>query len=151
VKEFKIIRTSWHYRIANIPGYSEYRETTDICRYTRDFIIGCIYLIGLSAVALAIWYFLISAILGIGFSLYYSTFLMTEAGFAGLASLSFVLIWAAIHCLSMLKDYYLQKRMLRWIDKKDTPPGFLKQAYLSWKEKYCVRVKFLEEQHADKN
>jgi hypothetical protein len=140
MKELVFRKDSWHYRIASFGGFDR-MSNQDICTYTRRFLFG----ICLGALVFAIFLFLsktiIDVVLGLAFSLIYSAWIMTSLGTAGVIIIVTIgilfLMGLGINYLRDLKDAARNKN-------SDKPDGFVKHAYKSWKDKYCLKVKIEE-------
>lgn len=135
-------KTSWHYRLATTyAGYRTYDER-DICTYSKHVAGGLLaILIGLTLVWLVLFLF-VQPLIGAAVSLYYGVNLLSaDHEF----SLGVMLAVALISCL--VKGYLsIEKRILMRRNKPTgyTPPNFIQKAYISWKEKFCVQIEFIE-------
>jgi hypothetical protein len=149
-------KDSWHYKIATkVVGYRPRNDddwyegasdNNDMCTYTRH-VMGALLLISVGiALGLYAFYALVEVILGIAFSLMYWSWMFSSLGAVGFVFLSIVSAAYGIKTLvnrineSRLmnrREYF--KHRLNGIVK---PDGFIKNAYKSWKEKYCVRIEF---------
>ena len=139
MKSLTFNRNSWHYKIAyHIAGYRSWHGS-DICTYTR-YVMGALFVIFIGvALGLCVLYVLFQTLIGIVFSLMTWTWMFTELGFLGLIVLSVLsMIFSVIYIKKKIED---KNREVNRIPK---PDGFVKNAYKSWKEKYCVRIKFTE-------
>lgn len=150
MKSLTFNKSSWHYRIATkVSNYSPYDEeydrgdSPDICTYSRH-VAGALLLLTLgAALFLGISYILIHVVLGIAFSLMTWSFMFTEIGFAGLIALCMIgFVCGAIYLKNKIEERRNNRRYSnRGVPK---PDGFVKNAYKSWKEKYCVRITFVD-------
>lgn len=144
-----IKRNSWHYRIATKMAayrpewdYETGADVDDICRYRRH-VIGGLFLILLAAVGIAVVGFLLTQFLfGVVFSLLYGAWLFTPAAEAvmlvgGVIVIGVSLFMGLNKAGEMYHEYKYNKK------REAKPDGFVKQAYNSWKEKYCVKVTFV--------
>ena len=146
MKELVFDRTSWHFWIANF-GHKRVRPEkwddniqTDICTYTRAVFWG---LINFTLVAL-----LFSTLGGlvlfsignlIGYFLFdYGLYEITKAVMATIAIVAGA-IGALVGFCAIVAAY---KTSIGYVSDKmaDAKPGFVKNAYRSWKDKYCVKI-----------
>jgi len=143
MKSLIMKKGSWHYLLASITmlGDLEYYDM-DICRYTRRVLLGLLIL-GVAAMLLAFLGFMFwNVIFGVIFSLIYHQFLFTDLGI--LTSMIIVVVAVIINVKLFVDKVAAWElaRDLRKMRKAKKPDGFVKVAYKSWKEKYCVRVEF---------
>lgn len=127
-------KSSLHYKLALMGGLSKYRDDTDICSYTRKVLLGMIAVFVCAVIVGALSMFLSHMAFAIVFSIMYGTVIITEAAIAGYMMLGTVLIGLLLYKLIEYKEEH------RYDVKPRKPDGFMKHAYKSWKEEYCVRV-----------
>ncbi len=132
MNSLEIRNSAWHYYIAKkIGGLEVYDGTTDICSYTKAFLLGCIPLLIFSIVALAvIGGILYPFIIMIGIYLFHMHWKLGINSFVPLIS---ILIVGSLWTINYLKNS-IRKR-------NENKPSLLRQAYHSWKHKYCVKIK----------
>lgn len=144
--EFK--QKSWHFWLANFGRTRIYRERyddediqTDICSYTNAVFKGLIAFIIVACLALAGATWLVSSVLNIvgyfvlGYGLYETT-----KGFIFLVGILSVALAA------LLTGAGIGRGIERLRDRVDnTEPGFVRTAYRSWKDKYCLKITFKAE------
>lgn len=146
----QLSKDSWHYRLATYCGFRQnyvysdekqdwVEEGGDMCSYTNRVLIGFV----LIAVAAMIFYVvtagIIQMLLGLAFSAYYGAWIMTPLGDA-LCFVTLVISAAGTLAFSFMK-------VLTYADNtkiKGSQPSFVKLAYRSWKDKYCVKISFSE-------
>ena len=145
MKEIAINRKSWHYYLATKVAayspnwdYSVGEESDDICRY-RSHVLGAILLIILAICAFyGVAFAAVQLSFAIVFSLLYHAWLFSSFAEAMLMVIVLLSVGAGIcFLLDRLKAYRKHKEIER-------PDGFVKHAYKSWREKYCVKIKFTE-------
>jgi hypothetical protein len=133
-------KNSWHYRLATeYGGYTTY-DGQDICTYTKS-IIGSLVVIAFCLLLFSFFSMLIIHFgLGIVFSFITGTLFFSEMGWAAFAI--FIVFGGGAASLWII--FYLRDRRREQIERDGLldHDGFLKHAYRSWKEKYCVRISF---------
>jgi hypothetical protein len=134
MKLLQFSRDSWHYKLVAATGYRVWEhEEVDLCSYTWRVIGSILLILFLFSLGLAVSYIVIQVVLGIAFSLWYSAFLFTEFGVAGL-----IAIFASLM-------FWVGTALIQWNrnrTRKQKPDSFVSHAYRAAKEKYCARVKF---------
>jgi hypothetical protein len=132
MKLLKLNKDSWHYKLAMM--YDKWMpDNTDICTYTRTLIASfclmtfAICVMGLLAGSLLfmfggwIAYFL-------GYELHGAVIPFTFI--YGVSAVIIGIVWA--------KAFYQERK---WT-QPEKEPGFIRTAYRSWKDKFCVKVEF---------
>lgn len=142
MKTLTFNRKSWHAKLAKVAGYDFYHG--DVCSYTRHVLGGSLLAAFLAAAAFVVSFLAIHMLLGIAFSLWYGIFLFTDAGVFGLMIGSVIGLITAAHYL----NEKLKER--RW-ETRNKPDGFVKNAYRGWKDKYCTKIEFRDEDEQDDN
>ena len=117
----KINKNSWHYRLVESVDVVSLYGRRDICSYTRA-VIGTIFILFVDLM-------LFGMLLAILAKLFYESPVGTATAL-GVAILGF----------------YLAFRIVRSVDDPKKEPGFVKQAYRSWKDKYCIRVEYVDKE-----
>jgi hypothetical protein len=134
-------KNSWHYWFVNkTTSYFSYgREASDICSYTRAFIVGVLKTVFLGSVAtaatacvLSTFAWGLSKLFGFGLPE-----LILALGRGGLVILLVVATLAAIVGMIALSDHIKEKRTFN-----PKPPGAIKEMYSSWKNKTCKQIEF---------
>lgn len=122
---------SWHYKLASTyTSFSPYIHT-DICSYTRKVVLSFFSLAMIALASVFIGWGIIDVALWAWF-FYHGYFLgLMGPGIVTISLSIAVLIIAGDTLLSSLRHYKTQKE-----------PGFIRKAYRSWKDKYCVKVEF---------
>lgn len=129
---------SLHYKLALLGGLSEYDDDSNICEYTRHVMFGMVIVLLIGLLIAFMGTILANMLFAIGFSLTYGMLIFSEAAIAGFIVSTIGAIWFGIWKLHDAADEY--RRNTRHEPKK--PDGFVKHAYKSWKEKYCVKIEF---------
>lgn len=127
-------KNSWHLWVANFGTKREW-GTTDICSYTRSFLKGLFFLT-LTTIGV------LFVVFGTGNMLYEFFTADKLSEFAGIFATIYGIILLFIlggTCVWLYRDYFVPW-MYEKFPKKETPPGFVKQAYTSFKEKTCWRI-----------
>lgn len=148
---FDLKKDSWHMWVANFGNVriGEYmkREGTDICTYTRAFMIGGVLLAfcTLAAFGFATW--IILGLYGI-FAYFFGSLAelpvesVTIIGI--IASLSLLVSFMAT--TQKIKDYQREKRhQASMSGLPPSTPGFLTLAYRKFKNKTCFKINFVKE------
>lgn len=153
MKPFTIYTDSWHYRflnwwhVDNGRLMSRYIKEWDFCTYWRKLI--------LTMLAVAFRTVFVGAVLGALASaafiiardvilLVFTQDLTPQCA----ASCVFVILTLTCILVSMIvnrkrQERYEQER-LRVADTKPTQPSIIAQAYRSWRNKFCMRVEFVD-------
>ena len=132
--EISLKTKSWHYRLATAYGsLSTYAETTDICDYTRQVLKGVFIAVFMTAIISVAALCVIDMLMGIGFSIAYGVMLMNPPG---LIALILIIALGIIFSIAFAAD-----KMNETV--RNTQPGFVRTAYRSWKDKFCVKVKLV--------
>jgi hypothetical protein len=116
-------------------------EKQNICAYTWHVIFGVLVCFVLLVAITTIEYLLVEFALGVYFSILYKTFMFSDVGVAVLGILCFSLILLFIfHGIPWL---FRKTKKIIVNTVSDTPvDSFVKEAYQSWKGKYCKKVEF---------
>lgn len=150
MKELVYNKSSWHYRLASMVGYrpdrdwdTGERDLGDICSYWRCVVGGAtVIALVLFITTLAMW-MVVNLVFGIVFSIIYGMWLTTMIGeitlFFLLVGLFTVFVFKGIPALW---DLYQEYRHNHPRPKKE--PGFISESYRSWKQKTCVKIKFVD-------
>lgn len=151
MKALTFNKNSWHFLLATKMGHyrpydreSGYGDNADICTYSRH-VMGGLLLLTLAAAAIAFAGFIVSHILlGIWFSIMLGTWFFSDWAVGAMIVLG---IGAFVIGMKVAIDWQYERRMSS--EYRNRPDGFVKHAYKSWKEKYCVQIEFKDEQHDD--
>lgn len=128
---------SLHYRVAKF-GLGSYNDPSeDICSYVTEVALGTLKLslAFMSGAVLATMSakLIVEVVLSVAFSIYYSTYLSTTESFIGLCIISICLIGLVVTRISAIHRNRSQNK----------PDSFIRSAYRSVKNKYCVKIKFV--------
>lgn len=147
MKTMLIESNSWHLRLARIGGFGIYSgSNADVCGYTRCVLLGSFLLFLwwslLICLFVAFFGLMLFSLYELVVSFYYSKYLLTYFGEVGLGLIGGAAIFTFLHFV-MRDEIKFMDRISGLLDprKKDKEPGFIKIAYLAWKDKYCFRVK----------
>lgn len=137
--EFK--RGSWHHKLATIhdPYYNrDWKDETDICTYTRHVFLGFLYFLFVCGVFGLLAFVSLNTL----FEIYQWVFFsqpMNEL------SIVFLCVVGGILTMVLLAGGTAVVR-----EKLDSSnPGFVRISYRSWKDKFCVKINFVDK-NADK-
>lgn len=137
---------SWHARFIDHHHGNvslEHYGNLDICRYTRLFfeaLASCI--IGWSLITL-FSFLAVHAVFGVIFSLMNGMWIFTPAGaFGAIITLVILAIIGAVVAYDWIQGYMYERRCHR--EENNLPDSFVVNAYKSFKDKYCVRVKIVD-------
>lgn len=142
MKEFEINTKSLHYRLATVyGGYDSYYRGSDICSYTRHIMMGLLGILCLIILLSFLSFALFDIVVGTIFSIIAGMFIMGPIGQILLIIMTAIIItFLLAGMVSVIKNKYYEYK-----NKKNSAPepdGFIKTAYKSWKDKYCIKVKF---------
>lgn len=135
MKLFTINTKSWHYWFATVMGdFSRYDITSDICTYTRSIFLGMLLT------------FLLSFLVFIGFilpvgNLIYCLFIWKINSLA-IGAIAFLVTIMLMALLFKLSSIYYKYKSHHSVIEENKPDNFIKQAYASWKNKFCIKVEF---------
>lgn len=131
MKTFTINRSSWHHKLYNF-GTNRYPE--DFCQYTRGVLVGMFWALVFTALG-------ISATMAVGdffawlaASVFHWQFLDPQLG-AGITA--FIMIVVAMFVLAGLIMFGIRQVIHR---SSEQEPGFIRTAYSSMKNRFCIRV-----------
>lgn len=139
----KIHKKSWHYRLAIMGGLSRYDTSVDICAYMRSVGLGALFMcIGLLFILLFIavviesiaavivgGIFICNGFPGVGTTQEIAgAFLILVGGLAGIAM-------AILHAVTYI--FNVSRRITAQVSKR-SEPGFIRTAYLAWRDKHCT-------------
>ena len=131
---------SWHYWLATVGGLREVDKCTDICTYTRKVIGGTL----ISFLILVVGLVLASSIVGtFAMWIYYHDFLVGTSLpiFIRIAAMVFYVIFSAITLLMLVAIFHgLTENFKDWRARTQKQPGFVHQAYRSFKDKVCWKI-----------
>lgn len=162
MKSLNFNKKSWHYYLATnfgnyIAPYSYdddatlYGDKGDICTYIRYVFKGLCGAFFLGFLIFALGNLFFETIFSIGFSFYYGVDLFSVVGAIGTIATSFSLICVIIwYLVGKSLDWRADRRYARqhasnnMISLIPKPDGFIKHAYKSWKQKFCVQITFTE-------
>lgn len=129
---------SLHYKLALLGGLSEYDDDSNICEYTRHVMFGMVIALLIGLLIAFMGTILANMVFAVGFSLVYGMLIYSEAASAGFFVSTIGTIWFGIWKLSESAKEHRNKTR----NEPKKPDGFVKHAYKSWKEKYCVKIEF---------
>lgn len=154
MKSLIVSQKSWHVFLARFGGLDTDIAVTDICRYTRRCIIGLLLVLLITAVFCIALIPIVVCILHFAFNRIFSEFLDQASIIACIMYGLFIVgggIFVGCEYLNgKFKEKARQARYKAINDgtyvepepkkKKVKQPGFIKLAYKSWKQKYCIKI-----------
>jgi len=132
----EIKTNTWHYWLASKIDSFDPKLNDDICSYRLAVIQGFILLILICGFLGFLWYAVSYAVLGLLFSIFYKIWLVDTIGDVILAFMGAVLL--------VLGFAFLQIWFEKISKNKKKEPGFIKTAYQSLRDKFCVKVTFVD-------
>lgn len=150
MRELNFNKKSLHFLIATklggyrVPFYDvdyeyAYGDSPDICTYLRHVAAGTLWGCLCVAVGLIIASMSIDMLLGIWFSFITGTFFFSEVGQVALGAYGLLILFAIMTKVAKWRD---DVRYRNRHHKETKPDNFLKNAYTSWKNNYCVKINF---------
>jgi hypothetical protein len=137
---FTVKTNSWHYKLAKFGKYDAHYGDHDICAYMRRVLFGLFGVIVLTVIGIC---FAGSSCFYIGLTFYALYKLIF--GIA-LDPVDWVLIGLPTAVGISNAIPVIIRRLQRKRSYFPTPePGFVKTAYRSWKDKYCVKLKIVDD------
>jgi uncharacterized membrane protein len=143
--EFK--QKSWHFWLANFGRTRIYRQrweddiNTDICSYTSAVFKGLITFVIVACLALAGVTLVVSSVLNIvGYFVFDYGLYETTKGFIffmAILTLALAVLFAVVGIGRGIEN--LRDRV------DNTEPGFVRTAYRSWKDRFCLKITFKAE------
>lgn len=143
MKTLKLKKGSWHYRLAGITANLEIFNEPDICSYTRSVLAGILVILLLGMLIAFAGFFLSHMILGAIFASIYGVWILTDIAVIGYIAASLLATVFAIEQIIKFSERRSRRRRNMPVETK--PDGFVKHAYKSWKNRFCVKVTFKEE------
>ncbi len=139
MEAFRVNKKSWHYRLATVyANYESYRHgTRNICDYSKSVLRGIISVVIVTAFCsmvlvpfsdIPVWLF---AMVSMG------VFIEPALAVAGMLLIFGVLV----ACIVFAVHNYLSNREKPVMSMQNT---FVGKAYASWKEKFCLPIKIVD-------
>ena len=140
MKSLQFSADSWHYKMIYKYTPARDRDLVDICSYTRYFLFSLLT-IGLILAGVTLASFILTQILvGIGFSLWHGMLIFSEVAKVSMGVIT--VLGGAIGIVAFMAWVGDKHREYKEAHRGE-PDGFVKEAYKSWKEKYCARVEIV--------
>ena len=134
VIEFK--RDSWHHKLATIhdPYYNQdWKDETDICTYTRHVLLGFLSFLFMCGVFGLLAFFTLNSLYAVYQWVFFSQPMNEFA-------VVFLCVVGGLLTMGLLAGGTAVVR-----EKLDSShPGFVRTAYRSWKDKFCVKITFVD-------
>jgi hypothetical protein len=152
MEPLKLKKDSWHYRLAVVYAGNKHRRAPfDICSYTKSAIWGLFLVVFYTVILSGFFGFtmlrssmeIAMELLGPGYSLFVVVFtsLGVLLGVLLLAFLGILIVYGIVYAFFEFKDYLGNKSS--GFETKE--PGFLKEAFRSFKGKFCKKIEFKED------
>ncbi len=124
------------------PEYNS-EATHNSCRYILCMARGLLFLAVIGMLIAAGGWLLAQFLFGIGFSIFYGTFMFTEYGAAvGIILLAAMVVAPIIYGVNKLSDIRRHKRYDKRVHPEKYKDGFISTMYNSIKGKYCITLEF---------
>lgn len=150
MKEFAISTDSWHFRLAKLGGFDTRYHNRDICTYTQKMVRALFIGSMLGLLIAFIGYFFFECLFGLIFSAIAGMWITTIQGEIVLLILGVGVAFVILCCICMFTDdgiARLRARKRNCQSDGDYQPGFVTTIYKSWKDKFCIRLKFMAPIH----
>lgn len=139
----KFSQNSWHYRFIKRYTTREDYQLSDICAYTRGFLVAAFYALLAFAGITLLAFAGTQVLVGIAFSLWNGLWIFSPVAEIAMAALAGVsLLFGSLFAYCWAENYLDERRKERMI--RGEPDGFVTNAYKSWKDKWCARVEIIE-------
>lgn len=143
MKTLTFNKNSFHYKLAEFGGLDKW-NSYDICSYTRRVVVGMLLMCVLGSIFAFLANIIIQVVLGIGFSFWYRQDLFSDWGKAGMIMIVTSAAGGIILFVPQMlwRAYQNRQARIAGLDLPVKPDGFIKTAYKSHKQKYCLRIDF---------
>ena len=146
METLKLKKGSWHYRLASITANLEIFNEPDICSYTRSVLAGMLIVAAVTVLFSFVSFTLAHMILGVIFASIYGAWILTDIAIIGyILTATFGFIFLIDRGIKIADVRRIRNKLN---PKEVKPDGFVKHAYKSWKNRFCVKVTF-EDKHDD--
>ena len=134
MKAIELNKDSWHYKLASRANpYFYSRGEEDICSYTKYVFLGFLEIILISFVVLLLGGFTVNFF----YSCY--TWLFLNQPFNEFAVVFGCVVGGLLNACAIA--YFCNNAKEKM---SHTEPGFVRLAYRSWKDKFCVKITFVD-------
>jgi hypothetical protein len=160
MQTLKFARNSWHYKfIQETIGIDPYIEY-DLCSYTRRFLFACLGAFAMLSILALVLLFILMMTYIVVHGLFYIAFCIIEGGMIfegddepgtiGAGIIGFAVSTVALTGVGLLfrkirnsvSKVELSRKIRNLVPKVELSDGFVKNAYLGWKNKFCAKVEF---------
>jgi hypothetical protein len=157
MKALNFNKNSWHYRLVTKLKLYEapYKkdvcgdgklytigDSADICTYSKAVLLALVFITLFGAIAMSALVTVVHTLLGIYFSVMLGQWFFDELGLFGFTLM--IIGFVVFTVFKTVKSYYDYKDLHCWDSKKPKQDTFFSNAYKSWKNKFCVPIKFDE-------
>lgn len=146
MRQLTFNETSWHYRLAKFGGLElgYYNRTTDICTYMRKCMLGIMFGLLAFIAILLVSTLTIHFLVGLAFSLWAGVWLMSSLGEIGMVIYCAVAVVTVVIFICASLGEWRQHRRMKMMNEEPRPDGFIREAYKSWKGKYCLPITIVD-------
>ena len=131
-------KNSWHFILAaNVAGYRCDTDKENLCSYSKFVIKGMLMLMFAGIIIALMGSMFFHLIFGVMFSIMLGTLFFTGWGIVAATILG-------IGCLTITSKYLIDKICDYKYEHHNSPSGFIINSYKGWKEKYCMKIIFVE-------
>lgn len=128
---------SWHYKLASITRNLDiFGNDMDICSYTKAVFAGILVILIAALIIALAGHLFFHMVFGVITSIVMGQIILTESAVIGIIAICLALVIYGIDSL------------LTWSERRRfaprKPDGFVKNAYKSWKDRYCFKVTFVD-------
>lgn len=140
MKTFKINTNSWHYQLVRFDLDMQKGNDINFCKYVALVFADCLWLLGLFVAALSVALFIGSTIFPQdGFHPLIGGLIEIFAGVVFISSITTILGFIVVYGSKLIKPRDGKKTRV------EKQPSFIRQAYSSWKNKYCMKIEFVND------
>ena len=137
MKTLQLNKNSWHYWLTRKYRLLSDYETHDICSYSSIVLGACLLTLILFVLSCLGIFMIVAGLWVLAGLLFHFSYPEILNGFA---------IMIGVFLLTMLRIRYHEWKLNRMFDEDGyrihKPDNFLKHAYQSWKQKFCIKVEF---------
>lgn len=163
MKQLNFSKESWHYKLASMALYNpkyldEYgeecgRDNADTCTYLRHVLGGAVLFSFITSILAGVAHLSLSLLFAIGFSIAFKAWIFTdEAMFTLIFTTIGAIVGISMLSCNMIARYLKRREEQRQfmygdsLPKTDVtkPDGFVKNTYRGWKDKFCLKINFID-------
>lgn len=152
MNSLKVTKEVWHFKVARYGGLRQ--NSTDICQYTRRFILGCLALLLIGALGCLVVTPIV-VIASFSFIRLYPPIVIAVSqivcGVYAIGILGIGIFFGIRKIINLCKETARQAKFKAiangtYVPKEEKPPkppkepGMLHEMYKAYKRKYCVKI-----------